>query len=58
MTPTHLFTRYGTYVTTVSVPPFAKPIELISWGDRFFVLHSSGQYREVLCYSATEVAAP
>jgi hypothetical protein len=48
-----LFTRSGEYVTTVTVPPFNPPAEVIVWGQRFFVL-TSGTYREGLPYYSNE----
>jgi hypothetical protein len=54
MIDTPLLTRTGEYVTTVAVPPFALPAEIISWGLRFFVRQPDGEYREALVWSSAE----
>lgn len=38
MQKVRLFTRQGEYVCTVDVPNFDPPVEVISWGSRYFVL--------------------
>jgi len=46
-----LYTREGHYVTTIDVPDFPKPAEVIVWGLRFFVLDAEqGRYREAFAY--------
>ena len=52
MQPVELFTRDGSYVTTVHVPPFQTPPEVIVWGLRIFVLdREAGKYREAFAYA-------
>lgn len=36
-----LYTRQGGYVCTVDVPNFDPPVEVISWGSRYFVLNGN-----------------
>ena len=51
MQPVELHTREGGYVTTIEVPPFTKPPEVIIWGLRVFVLdQEAGKYREAFAY--------
>lgn len=45
-----LHTDDGGYVTTVKVPKFTPKAKVLNWGIRFFMLHESGEYREVFCY--------
>jgi len=34
----HLYTRDGGFVTEATIPPFAPPPEVITWGARLFVI--------------------
>ena len=47
-----LLTRDGSHVTTVKLPPFQVPPEIIRWGERFFVRCQDGTYREGLVWVA------
>lgn len=55
MVQTQLLTRTGEYVTTIAVPPFRVPTEVIGWGDRVFVRQPDGEYREGLIWVYTEI---
>jgi len=51
MRPIELYTREGAYVTTVQVPDFKPPAEILVWGVRMFVLDAEhGKYREAFAY--------
>lgn len=41
-----LYTADGREVTEVQVPPWRKAPEIYVWGERFFVLHTTGRYEE------------
>lgn len=49
-----LLTRDGGYVTTVSVPPFNPPPEVIMWGSRVFVRQPGGHYAEGMAWHSME----
>ena len=48
MIETNLYTKDGNFVATVLVPPFMKGAEadVLVWGERFFLRHNDGLYRE------------
>lgn len=61
--PTKLYNASGNYVTTVELPPFLKPVQVILWGSRIFVFAplapatpNEGQYLEAdgMCVAWTE----
>lgn len=54
MTPTALLTRDGRKVTSVAMPPFAIPPEVIAWGDRIFIRNDFGEYREGVAWVVTD----
>lgn len=41
-----LYTRDGALVADVFVPPFKNPVELLVWGERFFIRQADGRYLE------------
>ncbi len=61
--PTKLYNAEGNYVTTVEVPPFLVPVQIILWGSHIFVFTplapatpNEGQYLEArgMCCAWTE----
>lgn len=51
MEPIELYTKDGGYVTTLQVPRFNSPAEVIIWGQRVFVPdREAGRYREAFAY--------
>lgn len=50
MEPIELHTRDGGYVTTVQVPTFSPPPDVIVWGQRMFMRGEDGKYREAFTY--------
>lgn len=64
MTDVSLYTAYGSFVTTVQIPPFLLTVEqkrehpnrtlapdVITWGYRTFMYHpASDSYRECFVY--------
>ncbi len=52
-----LLTRTGELVTTVGIPNFTPPAEVIQWGSRIFVYNNASQgYYEGLLYYVPEEA--
>lgn len=49
-----LYTKFGDEVTTVRVPPFTPPPEIILWGVRYFVRQADGRYLEGMCWPILE----
>ena len=47
-----LLTRWGEYVTTVTIPIFTPQAEVILWGTRYFVRRDDGKYYEGMCWPA------
>ena len=45
-----LYTRDGREVTQVQIPHFALPVEILLWGERFFVRRDDGKYYEGVCW--------
>lgn len=49
-----LQTSHGDFVASVVIPVFRPPADALIWGNRFFVLHSSGEpktYAEGMCWT-------
>jgi hypothetical protein len=46
MNKINLYTNDGGFVTEITVPPWAHPVELYMWGERFFIRRPDGRYME------------
>lgn len=53
-----LYTRDGREVTTVHVPVFNPPMEIINWGARFFVRREDGRYYEGMLWPVMATQQP
>jgi hypothetical protein len=45
-----LYTRSGDFVVAVEVPIMTPMVEVINWGNRYFVLNQQNQYVEGLVW--------
>lgn len=47
METVNLYTQFGEFVTSVTLPEFRPRVEILSWGQRMFHwVEAEGEYRE------------
>lgn len=56
MNKVRLYSRMGTFVANVWLPPRAEPPEAVRWKNRVFVPRNGGGYREIAAVEVETVA--